>query len=92
MAVIHIPEEEAAKNLKSVLARAELGEDIAIDGSNSSFRLVPSTRRSPRSGTEILKMFADLPGERGIMDEDFARDVRSFREGHPESLDSSKWD
>ncbi len=92
MAAIHIPEAEAAKDLRLVLARAEQGEEIVIDSPTASFRLSRATPIKPRSGAEILKAFASLPGERGVMDEDFARDVRSLRERHPESLDSSKWE
>lgn len=92
MAVIHIPEEEAARDLKGLLARTQLGEDIVIDGPTASFRLIQTPPVRPRNGAEILELYRSLPGERGVMDEDFARDVRSFRQGHPESLDSSKWD
>jgi antitoxin (DNA-binding transcriptional repressor) of toxin-antitoxin stability system len=92
MAVIHIPEEEATKDLKALLARVAQGDEFVIDGATTSFRLVPSTPMKPRTGAEMLEILANLPGERGVMDEDFARDVRSFREGHPESLDSSRWD
>jgi len=92
MAVIHISEEEAAKNLGSLVTRAAQGDDIVIDGPTSSAKLVAHGRPKPRSGAEILAILESLPGERGVMDADFARDVRQFRENHPESLDGSKWD
>jgi hypothetical protein len=88
MAVVHIPEEEAAKDLKSLLARALRGEDVVIDASSASVRLVPEPKR--RTAAEALAILKELPGERAEMDEDFARDVMNFRKRHPESL-GSKW-
>jgi hypothetical protein len=92
MAVIHIPEEEAAKNLGSLVTRASRGDEIVIDGPSTSARLVANGPPKTRTGAEILEIYDNLPGERGVMDEDFARDVMEFRRRHPESLDSSKWD
>lgn len=92
MAVIHIPEEEAVKDFGSVLTKHHAGDSIVIDGPNRSLRLVPNYSPKPRTGQEILEIYEKLPGERGFMDEDFARDVMDFRKRHPESLDSSKWD
>jgi len=92
MAVIHIPEEEAAKDLGALLEKVALGDEIVIDGKSNSVRMVSDSPPKPRSGKEILAFFAKRGGERGVIDEDFAKDVASFREAHPESLDSTKWD
>ncbi|HEY5331772.1 MAG TPA: hypothetical protein VIJ79_17975 [Acidobacteriaceae bacterium] len=89
MAVLHIPEEEAAKDLKSLLARALRGEQVVIDASSASVRLVPEPKT--RTVAEALAILERLPGERAEMDEDFARDVMNFRKCHPESL-GSKWE
>jgi antitoxin (DNA-binding transcriptional repressor) of toxin-antitoxin stability system len=91
MAVIHIPEEEAAKDLSGLMAKVARGDEIVIKGVSMSARLIPE-RPKGRTGKEMLEILANLPGERGIMDEDFAPDVRSFRERHREPLDSTKWD
>jgi len=92
MAVIHIPEEEAAKTLGSLVTRAAQGDEIVINGPSSSAKLVANGPIRSRTGAEILAMYDNLPGERGFMDEDFARDVMEFRKRHPEGLDSTRWD
>jgi hypothetical protein len=92
MAVIHIPEEEAVKDFDSVLTKHHAGDGIVIDGPASSAKLVANGRPKVRTVADILEIYDNLPGERGVMDEDFARDVLEFRKRHPESLDSSKWD
>jgi hypothetical protein len=89
MAIVHIPEEEAAKDLKSLLVRVLRGENVVIDTSSASVRLVPEPK--PRTVAEALAILEQLPGERAEMDEDFARDVMNFRKRHPESL-GSKWE
>jgi len=91
MSVIHIPAEEASKDLDDLMSKALRGDEVLIEGSTAYFKLVPHGP-IPRTGAEILARIAARPGPRGIMDPDFARDIRSFRERHPESLDGSKWD
>ena len=92
MAVIHIPEEEAAKELGSLINRASRGDEFVIDGPTSSARLVSNGPHKARTGAEIIAILDSLPDVSGVMDDDFARDVMEFRKRHPESLDSSKWD
>jgi len=91
MAVIHIPEEEAAKTLSDLIKRVRLGEEFVIDGSNSSARLVADIPRG-RTAAEMIAILDKLPGEREVMDEDFARDVRSFRERHSGESLGAKWE
>jgi hypothetical protein len=92
MAVIHISEEEAAKELGSLVKRVSQGDEFVIDGPTSSAKLVPNGPPTARTGAEIIAILEGLPGVRGVMDEDFARDIMDFRKRHPESLDGSKWD
>ncbi len=91
MAVIHIPEAEAAKDLGSLMKKVALGDEIVIDGASVSARLVPD-KPVLRTGAEIRKRLDAMSGPRSVMTPDFADDIRSFRERHPESLDGSKWD
>jgi hypothetical protein len=90
MAVVHITEEEAVKDFADVLSRIDEGNAVVIERKGSQLELVLRPRM--RTVKESLAILDALPGERGFMDEEFARDVRKFRERHPESLDSSKWD
>jgi antitoxin (DNA-binding transcriptional repressor) of toxin-antitoxin stability system len=57
MAVIHISEAEAARDLHSLLAKARAGEEVRIESGADSFALVPATGRrndEPRLISEIL--------------------------------------
>ena len=92
MSTVHISEEDAEASLQTLLARASTGEQIVIDMPGSSVRLVPNQMPQGRTGHEMLAILNGLPGERGVMDETFAADVRSFRACHPEGLDGTKWD
>ena len=92
MSVVHITEEEAAKNLGSLVTRASQGDEIVIAGPTSSARLISNGPLLGRTGAEIIAILDTLPDVRGVMDDDFARDVMDFRKRHPESLDGSKWD
>jgi hypothetical protein len=91
MAVIHIPEEEAAKDLAGLMKKAALGDEILIEGSMANFRLVPD-KPVLRTGAEILKRLAAMPGPPAVMDPDFANDIRSFRERHAGESLGDKWD
>jgi hypothetical protein len=92
MAVIHIPEEEASKDLSALLKKVALGDEVVIDGAATSARLIQEKIPRGRTVAQMRAILESLPGERGYMDEDFARDVLNFRKRHPESLDGSKWD
>jgi hypothetical protein len=91
MAVIHIPEEEAAKDLGSLMKKAALGDEILIEGTTENFRLVPDRPRL-RTGAEILERLAAIPGSPAVMDTDFANDIRNFRERHASESFGDKWD
>jgi hypothetical protein len=91
MAVIHIPEEEAAKDLSSLMKKVALGDEILIEGKMANFRLLPDKPRL-RTGAEILERLAAIPGPPAVMDEEFANDIRSFRERHAGESFGDKWD
>jgi hypothetical protein len=92
MAVIHIPEAEAARDLGSLMKKVALGDEIIIDGTTSSARLVLEPKVRLRTVGEALAVLDALPGERAHMDADFARDIRSFRERHAGESLGQKWD
>jgi hypothetical protein len=91
MALVHISEEEALRDFGAVLTRAKGGEDIMIDAPDVP--LMISRRRGPRlrTGEEMLAILKSLPGERGYVDEDFARDVMDFRERHSKDYLRDPW-
>jgi hypothetical protein len=67
---------------------AEVNAFLPMDGARQG---VHSAGPILRTVGEAVAMLRQLPGERGVMDEEFARDVRQFREVQAESIDSSRW-
>lgn len=80
MGVVHISEEEAIRDFAAVLAKVDAGEEVVIDRPGSAVRLERSVPR--RTVAESIAILDALPGERGYMDEGFARDVRELRDLH----------
>src|SRR5665213_2421656 len=77
MSVVHISEEEAVRDFAEVLSHIDEGKEVVIERKGSRLELVPKPRM--RTVGEARAILASLPGERGVMDEEFARDVRNFR-------------
>jgi hypothetical protein len=89
MSIVHISEEEAINDFRAVLNLIDEGTHIIIDRASGSVDVSSGPVR-PLTFAEAIEK---LPKEStGVMDEDFARDVRSFRQRHSEGFDSSKWD
>jgi hypothetical protein len=90
MAVVHIPEAEARKDLDAVLAMYDAGDEVIIDRVSGPVTLVGGVPRRPLTFAEAIQR---VPKRHlGVIDQDFLRDAKSFRERHPESFDASKWD
>lgn len=94
MGVLHIPEEEAVKDFGSVLSKVDDGYEVVIDRPGMSVTVRGPGMPRMRTVAEARAILEERErrGVLGVMDEEFANDVRGFRERHPESLDSSKWD
>jgi antitoxin (DNA-binding transcriptional repressor) of toxin-antitoxin stability system len=90
MATIRIPETELASNLKTLMARVRVGDEVVIDdnvGPVAVLSPAPTPRRT------IQECIALLPEDStGIMDEDFAADVEAAIAAHRESLNPPAWD
>jgi hypothetical protein len=91
MAIIHIPE-EAAKNFGTLILRVQHGDEIVIEGSNASVRMVMDSRPKARTGAEILELLSKLPGERPVMDDSFADDIQFAMDRMRTPPNSSPWD
>jgi hypothetical protein len=90
MAVIHIPEEEAVRDFGAVLVRLDAGSEVVIDRATGGVRLHRATPTHPLTFVEAI---ARLPkNSAGVIDEEFEADARNFRDRHPESIDSTRWD
>ena len=90
--VIHISEEEAARNFADVLARVRAGAEVVIDGHEP---VVVSMRASGREPGRLLSesiALAEAHGSTVTLDGDFARDLEAVINSHREPLKPPAWD
>ncbi|MBW4038176.1 MAG: hypothetical protein HIU91_04725 [Acidobacteria bacterium] len=92
MAVIHIPQEEALRDFEHLLARVAHGDEIVIEGAARSARLVAEESAKGRTGAEMMAILDRLPGERAVIDEKFANDVREAMDRMRSLPRNSPWD
>jgi antitoxin (DNA-binding transcriptional repressor) of toxin-antitoxin stability system len=90
MAIVHIPEAEARRDLEAVLARYDAGDEVIIERASGPVTLVEGVPRRPLTFAEAIQRMPKRPS--GAIDQDFLHDAKSFRERHPEPFDASKWD
>ena len=84
--VIHISEEEAARNFADVLARVRAGAEVVIDGHEP---VVVSVRPSKPEPGRLLSesiALAEAHGSTVTLDGDFARDLEAIINSHREPL------
>ncbi len=60
MAVIHISEEEAARDLPGLLTKAQAGDDVCIEGALGTFALIPTGVRDHERPKLLSEILADL--------------------------------
>ncbi len=91
MAVIHISEAEAARDLPGLLAKVRAGEEIRIDSGSESFDLIRTPARE-KSG-KILDLIAALEkqGAMATLDPGFADDVEDGMRRHREEKRYDPW-
>lgn len=90
MATIHISEADAIRDIKGLLARAYLGEEIVIESGTSPAAVLRMAAPPRRSIEECIALLpADSPA---TIDEDFARDVTAAIAAHREPLNPPAWD
>ena len=79
MAVIHVTEEEAARDLPALLAKARAGEEILIDSDLDSFALIPTRGMPPKSRTisEAIRT-AEARGPGILLDDQFGDDLEEI--------------
>ena len=81
MAVVHISEADAARDLAGIMARVYAGEEIVIDNGILTVTMVPSTippRRSVSECIAIARKHEEESGEAPVLDPDFAADVKEI--------------
>ena len=91
MAVIHIPEAEAARDFTGLLARARAGEEIVIVKDFApAVVLRVAVERPLRKLSESLRL-AREHGSTVTLDGNFGRDLEAVINSHPEPLENL-WD
>ena len=91
MAVVHIPEEEAVTNFRSILSRVDAGDNVIIDRNHSSLELrdLPARGKTVGEALAILKALNHQPSG----DDSFADDIEdASRRMRSPSLHPSPWD
>jgi len=90
MAVIHISEAEAARDLAGVMARVYAGEEVIIENGTLAVAMVPTPVPPRRSIADCIALLPE--GSTATIDEDFAKDVEAAIEAHREPLNPPAWD
>jgi len=81
MAVVHISDTDAARDLAGIMARVCAGEEVIIDNGTLAVALVPSAIPARRTVSECIalaKKHEQETGEAPALDPDFAADVEEI--------------
>ena len=90
--VLHISEDEAARDFASVLARVRAGTEVVIETAGSKLPLAVMHLPNPARRT-ISECMSLLPEDStAVMDADFARDVETAVKSHREPLEPPLWE
>lgn len=90
--VIHISEEEAARNFADVLARVRAGAEVVIDGREPIVVAVRPTKPEPGRLLSESVALAEGHGSTVTLDGDFGRDLETIINSHREPLNPPAWD
>jgi len=90
--VIHISEEEAARNFADVLARVRAGAEVVIDGTDPVVVTVRPSKREPGRLLSESIALAEAHGSTVTLDGDFGRDLEAVINSHREPLNPPEWD
>jgi antitoxin (DNA-binding transcriptional repressor) of toxin-antitoxin stability system len=77
--VIHISEEEAAKDFAKLLARVRAGAEVVIEHDSQPVAVVhpaPPARRSISECIALARAHEEETGEAPVLDSDFAADLK----------------
>jgi antitoxin (DNA-binding transcriptional repressor) of toxin-antitoxin stability system len=89
--VIHISEEEAARDFAGVLARVRAGIEVVIERGKLPMAVVRSAEPGVRLLSESLRL-AKEHASTATLDGDFARDLEAAINSHREPLHPPAWD
>jgi antitoxin (DNA-binding transcriptional repressor) of toxin-antitoxin stability system len=90
MAVLHMTEDEIAKDFAAVMEKVRQGSEVIVEHNHQPVAVLRPADPPRRTASEVLAL---MPKDStAVMDADFARDVLEGIESRAEPLDSSKWD
>jgi antitoxin (DNA-binding transcriptional repressor) of toxin-antitoxin stability system len=90
MAVIHISEADAVRDLAGLLAHVRAGAEIVIESDAAPVAILRTPAPPRRSIEECIALLPE--DSTATIDEDFARDVEEAIDAHRESLNPQAWD
>ena len=94
MAVVHISDTDAVRDLTGIMARVYAGEEIVIDNGTLTVAMVPSgipPRRSVSECIAFARKHEEETGEAPVLDPDFAADVKDIVQNR-EPWNPPAWD
>ncbi len=90
--VIHISEEEAARDFASVLAHVRDGAEVVIESATRPVAVLrPAADPVGRLLSESIAL-AEAHGSTATLDPDFSRDLEEIINSHRAPLDPPAWD
>jgi prevent-host-death family protein len=90
--VIHISEEEAARDFASVLARVRAGVEILIEKDSRPVAVLRPAESYPGRMLSDSIALAEAHGSTATLDGEFSRDLEAVIKSHREPLDPLAWD
>jgi antitoxin (DNA-binding transcriptional repressor) of toxin-antitoxin stability system len=90
MAVLHITEEELARDLTAVLDRLRSGAEVVIERNAKPVAVLRAAEPRRRKLSEIAAALSEH--STATIDPDLAADVQAFIDSHREPLHPPDWD
>ena len=93
MAIIHISEAEAARDLPGLLAKVRAGEEIRIDSGAETVAVIkaPGMDAKPRTTSEAIRRSKER-GSTITLDEQWGRDLEEIIEMHSNERLIDPWE
>ena len=92
MAILHVSEAEAARDLTSLLAKVRAGDQVQISSGSDSFALVPTGTAKTEVWTisEAIRR-AEERGSNVLLDDKFGDDVEAGIRSHEHEILQDPW-
>lgn len=93
MAVIHISEAEAARDLHTLLAKVRAGERVCIDSDTETIAILeaPHIQEKPRTLSEAIRRSKER-GSTVTLDDQWGKDLEAIIESHSKERLIDPWE